>query len=59
MTAHWGIPDPAALEGTKGEKSLAFQTALESLERRIKAFVSLPIATLEKRRLQAALAGIG
>ena len=44
MTAHWGIPDPAALEGTETQKRLAFTTAFESLERRIKAFVNLPIA---------------
>src|SRR5215471_16938572 len=40
MTAHWGIPDPAAVTGTNEEKAAAFQAAFRALEERIKAFIS-------------------
>jgi arsenate reductase (thioredoxin) len=46
MTAHWGIPDPAAVEGTELEKKLAFRRAFNAMERRIKLLLSLPIASL-------------
>ena len=42
MTAHWGIPDPAAFEGTEVEQRLAFADALRMLTNRINIFVSLP-----------------
>jgi arsenate reductase len=59
MTAHWGIPDPAAVEGTDMEKSLAFREALRSLEMRIRLFLSLPLASIERMRLKQRLDEIG
>ncbi len=59
MTAHWGIPDPAAVEGTETEKNLAFRDAFKSMERRIKLFLSLPIASIERMRLKERLDAIG
>lgn len=43
MTAHWGIPDPAAVEGSDLEKKFAFRQAFESMEARIMRFLSLPL----------------
>jgi arsenate reductase (thioredoxin) len=51
VTAHWGQPDPAAVEGTDLEKANAFREAFRTLERRIDLFVSLPLTTLERRAL--------
>jgi arsenate reductase (thioredoxin) len=45
VRAHWGIPDPAAVEGTEMQKKAAFSQAYESMDRRIKLFLSLPIAS--------------
>jgi arsenate reductase (thioredoxin) len=59
MTAHWGIADPAAVEGTDAEKALAFRKAFKELETRIKLFTSLPIASLDSLSLQARLREIG
>lgn len=59
MTAHWGIPDPAAVEGTEVEKSFAFREAFRSLETRIKIFLSLPISSIDRMRLQERLDAIG
>lgn len=59
MTAHWGIPDPAAVEGTDPEKWAAFREAFRVLESRIKIFTSLPIASLDRVKLQARLDAIG
>jgi arsenate reductase len=59
MTAHWGVEDPAAVEGTDAVKWAAFRTALRELESRINLFVSLPIATLDKMTLQSRLDAIG
>ena len=50
MTAHWGIPDPAAVEGTEVEQRLAFADALRMLTNRINIFVSLPIALAQRAR---------
>lgn len=55
MTAHWGIADPAAVEGSDVDKRLAFRRAFAELERRIKIFVSLPIASMDRLKLQARL----
>ena len=52
MTAHWGVPDPAAVKGTPEEIARAFHDAFLTLERRISLFLALPIATLEKMTLQ-------
>jgi arsenate reductase len=59
MTAHWGIEDPAAVEGTDAEKAFAFRKALKELETRIKLFTSLPISSLDGMTLQAKLRAIG
>jgi arsenate reductase len=59
MTAHWGIPDPAAVEGTDMQKSLAFREALRSLDTRIKLFLSLPLTSIEQMRLKQRLDEIG
>jgi protein-tyrosine-phosphatase len=59
MTAHWGIDDPAAVEGSDAEKWLAFRTAFKELENRIRIFTSLPIGSLDRIRLQQRLDEIG
>jgi arsenate reductase (thioredoxin) len=59
ITAHWGIEDPAAAEGSDAEKALAFQKALMELESRIKLFVQLPIAFLDPMTLREKLRAIG
>lgn len=59
MTAHWGIPDPAAAVGSDADKRAAFRDAFASLESRIKAFMSLPLATLDGMALQQRLDAIG
>ncbi len=59
MTAHWGIADPAAVEGTEAYRALAFRKAFTELETRIKLFTNLPIASLDRMKLQDALRAIG
>jgi arsenate reductase len=59
MTAHWGIADPAAVEGSDAEKAFAFRKALQELETRIKLFTSLPIDSLDGITLHAKLRAIG
>ncbi len=59
MTAHWGIPDPAAVEGTDTEQSLAFREAFRSMETRIKLLLSLPLASIDRMRLKERLDAIG
>ncbi len=59
MTAHWGVADPAAVEGAETEKWLAFRDAFKVLENRIKIFVSLPLASLDRLKLQQRLDEIG
>lgn len=59
MTAHWGLPDPAAAEGTEAEKRLAFAEAYRMLKNRISAFVSLPLSSLDRMTLQNRIAAIG
>jgi arsenate reductase (thioredoxin) len=59
VTAHWGIPDPAAAIGSEAEKRAAFRDAFVSLKSRIKAFMSLPLATLDGVALQHRLDAIG
>jgi arsenate reductase len=59
MTAHWGIPDPAAVQGTPEEKARAFSDAFTVLDRRISLFVSLPLSTLEGLATQKELDSIG
>jgi arsenate reductase len=59
MTAHWGIPDPAAVEGSDTDKSFAFREAFRSMETRIKLFLSLPLASIDRMRLKERLDAIG
>jgi arsenate reductase len=59
MTAHWGVPDPAAVEGSELEKRAAFREAFAALENRIRLFMSLPFASLDRMALQQRLDAIG
>ena len=59
MTAHWGIPDPAAVRGTPGQVDHAFRDAYMILERRISLFLSLPLASLDKLAIQKEINRIG
>ena len=59
MTAHWGIPDPAAVAGNPAEIALAFKDAYRMLNQRIGIFVSLPIKSLSQLALQKRLREIG
>ena len=59
MTAHWGLPDPAAVEGNEAERRLAFAETLRMLRNRIGVFVNLPIKALDKLSLQNRLREIG
>ncbi len=59
MTAHWGVEDPAAVEGDDAIKMLAFRKALRELENRIKIFMNLPIRSLDKIKLKSELDEIG
>lgn len=59
ITAHWGLPDPAAVKGSPQEMERAFRSAYSTLDRRISLFLSLPLATLETMALQNHLRQIG
>jgi len=59
MTAHWGIPDPAAVQGTPAEIERAFRDTFTMLDRRIALFLNLPLASLDKLSLQRELGRIG
>jgi arsenate reductase (thioredoxin) len=59
MTAHWGIPDPAAVKGTPEEIARAFHDAFVILDRRISLFLALPLATLDNLAIQRELKQIG
>ena len=59
VTAHWGIPDPAAVQGTPEQIAKAFRDAFFLLERRISLFLSLPFARLDSLSLKAELEKIG
>ncbi|HEY8275124.1 MAG TPA: arsenate reductase ArsC [Pseudolabrys sp.] len=59
MTAHWGIPDPAAATGSAAEISLAFKDAYRMLSQRIGVFAALPLRSLDRMSLQAKLKDIG
>ena len=58
-TAHWGIPDPAAVEGSEAERRKAFQDAALILKRRIELFLNLPLSRLDALSLQHELRSIG
>jgi arsenate reductase (thioredoxin) len=59
VTAHWGMPDPAAVEGTDEQKRKAFADTLMVLRRRIELFASLPFTKLDRLALQGSVAEIG
>lgn len=59
MTAHWGVPDPAAVQGSDDDKRRAFNAAFMALKQRISLFVALPFGTLEGLALKTQLDRIG
>jgi len=59
VTAHWGIPDPAAVKGAPKESDRAFRDAFMVLDRRIGLFLSLPFATLSQLAIQREIESIG
>ena len=59
MTAHWGVPDPAAAEGTDAERHLAFADAYRMLGNRISIFANLPLRSLDRLTLQKRLDEMG
>ena len=59
MTAHWGLPDPAAAKGTEAEVRFAFADAMRMLSNRINIFVALPLKSLDRLSLQRRLDEIG
>jgi arsenate reductase len=59
MTAHWGVPDPADVEGTDAQRHLTFAEAYRMLNKRLSIFISLPINMLDRLVLQKRLDEIG
>lgn len=59
MTAHWGVPDPAVVEGTPEQVDRAFRDAYIMLERRISLFLSLPLSSLDKLAIKKEIDRIG
>lgn len=59
ITAHWGVPDPAAVEGSDTEKLLAFTETARAFRRRIELFLSLPLQSLDSMSLQNKIRDIG
>ncbi len=59
MTAHWGVPDPAAVEGLEAVKRAAFSDTYRMLNQRISIFVNLPLASLDRLTLKKHLDAIG
>lgn len=59
ISAHWGVEDPAVVEGSEEDKQKAFFHAFNFLQRRIALFVNLPLATLDRVSLKKKLADIG
>jgi arsenate reductase len=59
MTAHWGIDDPAAVEGPEFQKLAAFEDALRYMRNRVAAFMSLPLTSIDRMALTSKLQGIG
>jgi arsenate reductase len=59
MTAHWGVPDPAAVEGDEATIAQAFRDAFAVLQRRIELFASLPVQSLDRLSLKRKLDAIG
>jgi arsenate reductase len=59
MTAHWGVPDPAAVQGTAQEIQRAYRDAFFMLDRRISLFLNLPITALDRLAIQREIKSIG
>ncbi|HMK69144.1 MAG TPA: arsenate reductase ArsC, partial [Stellaceae bacterium] len=59
MTAHWGVPDPAAVDGSDATRRQAFRLAFRALEARIKLFTSLRIDALDRLSLKRRIDEIG
>ena len=59
VTAHWGVPDPAALEGSEADKNRAFRYAFQALETRNKLFTSLRLEALDRLSLKRKVDEIG
>jgi len=59
MTAHWGVPDPAAVEGTPEQVEKAFRDAFIVLDRRISLFLCLPLSSLDKLAIKKEIDSIG
>ena len=59
MTAHWGLPDPAAVEGSDDDKARAFMATAVALRRRIELMLALPMASLDAMAIQRELKQIG
>ena len=59
MSAHWGLPDPSAVEGTEAVRRFAFADTLRMLYQRIGIFTNLPLVSLDKLSLQKQLVEIG
>ena len=59
MSAHWGVPDPAAVEGTEAVKRAAFAETMRFMHNRISTFVSLPLRSLDRLALKKRLEEIG
>jgi len=59
VTAHWGFPDPAAVEGSNDVKRAAFALALRQIRTRVQLFLSLPLETLDRMAIENRLRAIG
>jgi len=59
ITAHWGVPDPATVEGSNEERRRAFRNALHAIESRVRLFVALPIDKLDRMAVKRDLDEIG
>ena len=59
MTAHWGVPDPAKVEGSEAVRRVAFSETYRMLRNRISVFVNLPISSLDRMALKRRLDDIG
>ena len=59
MTAHWGVPDPASVQGTKEQVEKAFRDAFFMLDRRISLFLCLPVTSLDRLAIKKEIDKIG
>lgn len=59
VTAHWGFPDPAAVEGSDDDKRVAFVRTLHQIRNRVQLFLALPVETLDRMALESRVRAIG